>query len=529
MAKNAWGDEIVEEKRNAFGDLISGQVSTPPNVNAYRIGNTNEPPGYVEQFAGGAKHALDRAALGLKGVFTDLSDEDKALLEQGKGFVQGTGPASTVGQIAGDVGMSLGPVGLANRAAMLPRAAAALGRFAPAAAVGADVAANAGYSALTSPEDRGAAALYGGAGAAGGRALAHTFGGAVRPTAEAQRLLDQGVRLTPGQAGGKTGMGALADVYERGLEAIPGVGRIVGGARQRGLEDWNRVMLQEARPGVVAESMTVSPTTKIGREGITQAKGELSDQYKRVFPEGVNLQFDKQTSEVYDAVVGRLSNKVAPSGRAKFDEISQWIGMQAREGIDAAQWKEVVERELDAAKKTALRDGQRSLYNALNDLDGQLQGALPHFQGIPPHAAGTAADLDRRYFNLKTLEDASNKAGPIRRGGVLYPSDLAITAAKKVNQPMLEKALAAQAQFGATPTAFDKVGNMARAAAVGALGHTVAGGAAVPAVVVSLLGTTEIGRRFLLGQIPWQEYARAHPDVAAKVGRALGQQGGQQQ
>ena len=58
---------------------------------------------------GGAKVALDRAALGLKGLVTDLSPEDKALLEQGKASVNQGGTATNVGNIAGDVAIGAVP------------------------------------------------------------------------------------------------------------------------------------------------------------------------------------------------------------------------------------------------------------------------------------------------------------------------------------------------------------------------------------------------------------------------------------
>lgn len=52
--------------------------------------------GSVMRGLGGAKAAWDRAALGLKGMFTDLTPADKALLEQGKAFTQQGGTLSLI-------------------------------------------------------------------------------------------------------------------------------------------------------------------------------------------------------------------------------------------------------------------------------------------------------------------------------------------------------------------------------------------------------------------------------------------------
>lgn len=88
------------------------------NAQGFRIGDTSKAPGYVEQALGGAKHGLDRLAYGLKGLFTDLSPEDKQLLQQGSAFVKETGPASTAGELAGEILPTMplsGPVALGGK------------------------------------------------------------------------------------------------------------------------------------------------------------------------------------------------------------------------------------------------------------------------------------------------------------------------------------------------------------------------------------------------------------------------------
>jgi hypothetical protein len=134
-----------------------------------------------EEFLGGLKHSWDQAALGLEGAakagFNKLTGsnvqvdpENVQNVERGKAFEKGTGAASTVGKFAGELGMGaaatggLGAIGAGVRG--LPLAVEALG--------------NAGWSALTSPEDRTGAAIGGAAGTVGGNLLAKTLGGAAK-------------------------------------------------------------------------------------------------------------------------------------------------------------------------------------------------------------------------------------------------------------------------------------------------------------------------------------------------------------
>lgn len=138
--------------------------------------------GTVERLAGGAKHAWDRAALGLKGLVTDLSPEDKALLDQGKAFVKQGGTAANVGNIVGDVAIGAVPAFRAQQAvvkasSVLPRALAMISSNpVSSAAIGGGATA----AALT-PADRGEAAAMGAAGGAlgevGGRVASGLYSG----------------------------------------------------------------------------------------------------------------------------------------------------------------------------------------------------------------------------------------------------------------------------------------------------------------------------------------------------------------
>jgi hypothetical protein len=215
-----------------------------PDMQAYRASQVNarklvdKPPGYVEQFAGGAKHAWDRAAMGLKGLVTDLSDEDKTLLRQGRAFVENTGPTSTVGQITADVAMAAPLGGVLQAARHVPTASRAVATLQASPLAGALAAAgvNAGYAAATAPENREQAAAFGALGSLGGSVLNRALATPVRVKEAAKQYLDAGVPLTPGQAGAGV-VGKAADAFEQGLAHVPILRRALGGkiAQQREL------------------------------------------------------------------------------------------------------------------------------------------------------------------------------------------------------------------------------------------------------------------------------------------------------
>lgn len=193
----------------------------------------------VEEFVGGAKHQWDKAALGLKGMFTDLSDEDKEQLQRGASFVKDTGGASTAGEIVGDLLMSAGPVGrVAKGAHTLAKAMRAGSKAATLSSGGASVLSNAGWGALTEPEDREKGAQYGALGAMGGHALTKAVARVGRPVKLSpitEQMIEEGIPLTPGQAGGP-----LARVLEGSLHNMrfvaPGLTKSIKQAQNVGQE-----------------------------------------------------------------------------------------------------------------------------------------------------------------------------------------------------------------------------------------------------------------------------------------------------
>jgi hypothetical protein len=233
----------------------------------------------------GLAQPVERTYLGVKGLVTDLSPQDKgdlALLRAPHG-----GAAAT-GNIAGNVALMAAPGGVAGKVAStatrFPRVVAAL----------ANLGSNSGMAALQAPEpgsSRLQNATIGGSGSVLGSAAAPvlraTLLGMKPVTDRASRFLADNVPLTPGQFGG-----SLAQWVEGKLAGIPGIGGMVR-ARQneaidaakagykQDLSAWNKDTLGGVVPG---GSVSAS-----GQQGFKEAHSLFNDAYsalKNAIPNG---------------------------------------------------------------------------------------------------------------------------------------------------------------------------------------------------------------------------------------------------
>ena len=255
--------EMTLEQKKALA-LAQARVraaeATGPDAADKYAGEDVSKMGTAMQVLGGAKTAWDRAAMGLKGVFTDLTPEDKALLEGGRAFESKAGAPATIGSIGADVAMSAAPGGLVTKAVskapLLARTLAEIGY-------------GAGYGALTSPEDRAAGAVGGGAGTAVGMGVNRLVGGAIKPliSKDAQALMDQGIQPTVGQA-----VGGVVNTAEQKLKSLPLVGDVIRNARGRAVNEFNEKAIQVANPA----------SKGFGDEALTATREALGDKFDDV-------------------------------------------------------------------------------------------------------------------------------------------------------------------------------------------------------------------------------------------------------
>lgn len=239
-----------------------------------------------EKMLVGAGAATDRAIRGVKKLFgadTSTGDADAELYKE---YGKQLGTAGTVGEIGADVAMLAVPGSKllkganALRKALATRGMAGTGT---AAMLGTDLGGNAAINAAVSPENRDTAAMLGAGGAAGGRVLARTLGGAMRESVapQAQRLIDAGIHITPGQALTGPQAGIVARTI-RGAEdkitSIPVLGDVIANAQQRGLKSFNTNRINDALVPIGAKVKTA------GVEALDAADQHISDAYDKVIP-----------------------------------------------------------------------------------------------------------------------------------------------------------------------------------------------------------------------------------------------------
>lgn len=462
--------------------------------------------GAIMRGLGGAKTAWDRAALGLKGVFTDLTPEDKALLEQGRAFEKEGGPAATVGSIGADVGMSLAPGGFVTKATaaapLLARTAAALGF-------------GAGYGALTSPENRTEGAVGGAVGTGVGMAANRLVGGAIKPfiQPEAQALMKEGVQPTIGQA-----IGGGVNTAEQKLRSLPLAGNIIRNARERATGEFNTAVGNRALSDI---GETVGSNTKPGAALTEEVANKIGGVFDRIEP---NAKFvtDPDFTKSVAAIRTQLS-QMAPEKLTQFDNIVQnQIAAKLRGGAMAGdQWASTrsmlgrISRENRLGNASA---DQRALADAIGDLQEAVNNNV-----VKNSAANVQSDLANAslaWRQYKQMEKAAGMKGAMNNENVFTPSQYmsavrnTLTAGQRAQGKGTNAEFAQQAQKVLGDTVSDS-GTAGRLGMMDLVAGGAAGGAAyadpssaLGAAAVLALPYTRAGSKFAMqGLTPAYESA----------------------
>lgn len=503
--------EVRKQKQAAQANVYAGQD----------VGQM----GAMPRALGGAKTAWDRAAMGLKGMFTDLTPEDKVLLAGGKAFVDQGGTAASVGDVLGDVAITAAPAvrgfqAVKTGATMLPRALQFVGRNIPAAAISGGVTA-----AALAPEDRGKAGAVGAAGAslgeAGGRLLTKTLGGLVSDsvTPAAKQLMDQGANVPMWKA---TESRILRNVAER-ARALPVAGDIIKTQERAGIESWNKLLSKEATPPtpVLDETGRVlrwetKPVTQTGTQGLNELAGRFDEAYGALYGNrGVPVDFRfgsdvanlvESTKRYFPGVAGDVEgivNKVTDNLLLPDKTLGGVVSYNSvKQSMD----------DVNKAITSAWRQGNAEKAEALSGLRDALTGLRT--RGLPPEVQSQAGEINKAYAKFKTIERAASGLGAQKAGGVVTPDQMlnSIKARDKTpdksafargNAPGQQQALTAQQVYGNT---LPEVGPGTAEKLLPLLGF------GLPMVgadlgATALLGT-QTGQRALMGQLPGQSIIR---------------------
>jgi hypothetical protein len=484
----------------------------------------------------GVGDAVIKGGLGIKSLFTDLSDTDRGVLEQiRRESAQDTGLAGFgrgAGEVAGNITMTAIPG--AKAGGVLARAAGA-GRAARTAASVGSAAGVSGLTglALTPSEGEGAAerfadkgrqaavdAVTGGALQGVGTALRKATTKMFTPSPDAVKLMEQGVTPT------------LSQGSERRLGKS--IGSLAAGSR-RVLQRQNEELGESLFRKITEGKRDIPGGT--GNELIESAQDYVGKAYDEVF--------QGQKFPITEALVGRAAaaagkgNRVGGAAKA-IGEAQAIIADTIDATKLAARGTRMTQRELQTEVLTEL---QRK---AARTNDPQVVAAIERardvfknhvYSRVTPEQLMRLKDVDRLNYDLSRLKSSAKDAagedvgvgmarlkaayGKAKPMAGVDTVDELIGPAQRVLGPTH-----AAAGRGDLNTAFRILAPFGLSGGIGmATGNPMIAAPVAAAYGLSTLGQTAKGARFLMGQNEWQkqlaEMLRAAGPYTYGAGAAL--------
>jgi hypothetical protein len=412
LHRKFYADMPPEQFNTLMGVSAPAPAPPPPRVQA-----PVAPPRKDQAlgFAVGAFKPLDNAALALEtglnrlGVDTDAvnrtfgTPSSSQAIQGRKAYVaqqarKGVVPGG-VGRFAGEVVGTL-PIALATKN---PIVAGALGG-----------------AALTDKRDAPGVLTDAGLGAIGGKigdsafkALTNTLAPRVQPAV--QKLLGEGVKLTPGQI-----MGGAAKWTEDRAMSAPFIGDMIRNARQQSLDTFNVAAINRALKPL---NMSLPENVPIGHDAVAHVQDTLNGAYQKLLP---TLKVDLDTplvkglADVQKAAQGRL----LPEQYKQFQNIvrSEVLQRFRQGGLNGENFK-AVDSELGGMIRRfgqSASGGDQELANALKGVQGELRAMIDR-QNV--EAAPTLKAINQGWAALTRLENAASRPGAVN--GVFSPSQLA--------------------------------------------------------------------------------------------------------
>ncbi len=426
----------------------------------------------MERLQGGFTQSWGDTAYGIKQLSGgELTKEQQNLVD-----------APTPQDVPGMVGYALGDMSqlIAPGGPAMKLGQKMIGRWGPAAA---DVVLNAlhgGVKGVSEGESRKVRAAENAVGTMLGRGFVRTLSG-VNPTPDAAYMLNQGVRLTPGQAAGK---GSVPGMLEQSAEVLPVASAVIKGMRRRAIGDWNQDMLGRVSPDG-------TPPTQSGRQGIGEISQRYNEAYRELLPDGLSFNADAQfTDEVVDTI-NRYSSVLDDAQFKRLKGNAEKLWEMAADGRLTGQ-------NIKAEKKKIAKLANQAMnvdYNAgkaFEELTNALKGLT--YRGLGPDDARALQALDMQYSGFLPVQEAMGKQGALTEG-LFTPTQLISTSAGRGQQarraaargrrPMVEDAIAAEGVLGNNippmgPGTGEKIGVLAGLMEPGILAAGLAVGGAYP-------------------------------------------------
>jgi hypothetical protein len=247
-----------------------------------------------------------------------------------------------------------------------------------------------------------------------------------------QKLLKEGVTLTPGQAGG-----GIVKKTEDALASVPVVGDLIGSAQRRSIEGLNKAALNRALAPI---GQKLPGNINIGRDGVAHVQQSIGDAYEALLP-----RLRIQTDDAFLRDVGELhtmAQSLEPNMAKKFGETLKTKVMDklAPAGSMDGHTMKAMESDLGqlATKfRTSASASEREFGDAVQELQAKVRDLVTRSN---PEQAAELQKINRAYANLAVVERAAGGAGAT--GGVFSAPQLS-SAVKASDRSVRDRRFAA--------------------------------------------------------------------------------------
>ena len=297
------------------------------------------------------------------------------------------------------------------------------------AGIGAGQGALAGSGYATEGERLKGAGIGAGLGAGLGAAIPTAVGAlsrAILPKSNiggaAKKLIDAGITLTPGQR-----MGGVVQTFEDSAGNIPGLGRVINAAQQRGITDLNRVAINRALEPIGEK---LSKKTPIGRTAIDEMIRKISNKYETLLPK-IRLQADDKFAEELSTLMDNglyLSKETAPKLKKLIDD-QIFKNIDAKASIPGETFKKVESKLTKLVKDYSRKGGDDAeLAGAIRELRAILRRGLE--RSVSGDEATQLASVNQAYRLSKIVGKAGQMSSTAGRtandeiSGVFTPANL---------------------------------------------------------------------------------------------------------
>lgn len=249
-------------------------------------------------------------------------------------------------------------------------------------------------------------------------------------SAEARKLAEQGVQLTPGQI-----LGGTAKRLEEAAKSIPFAGDIVTAAEKRSIETFNKAVINETLEPLGKKV----PKSLFGREAITFADDAISNAYNKVLSK-VKVSADNTLLDDLAAITSDATN-ILPTDRANqlAKIVDDKILNRMKSGeITGTAWKSI-DSDLGRLAKNFLTssDGdQRLLGSAIKESQLSIRNLLAR---VNPQYADQINKANQSFAKFLRVERAASGVGA--QEGVFSPAQL-LSATKALDESIRKGAFA---------------------------------------------------------------------------------------